>query len=449
MEADEGQPEVELAQALIEQTARHLWEPEVDAGVGREHDGAEEHVVEVRDHEVRVGDVEVDRGHGQQHAGQTTEEERDQEADGEDHRGLEGQLPLPHGADPVEELDTSGNRDQERHEGEERQQHRAGRVHVVRPHRDGQRGNTQGRVDQRGVTEDRLAAEHREDLRHDAKERQRDDVDLGVPEEPEQVLPQQNPAVSRIEHVGAQVAVGGQTEQRGGQQREGQQHQHAGHQDVPGEDRHPEHRHTRGTHTHDRGDHVYRAQDGAQTTDCQTHDPQISAGARGVNGVGQRRVGGPAEVGGTTRGDEACDTDQGPEEEQPEGEGVQSREGDVGGADLQRQHHVREAEHDGRGVEQQHHGAVHGEQLVELLVGEELQPRHGQFGAHEQRHQATDEEEREARDQVHDADQLVIGGRDQSIDQRAPCAHTGRERAAGLQSTNRGCFGGHGSSVSL
>ena len=108
---------------------------------------------------------------------------------------------------------------------EERQQHRAGGEHVVRPHRDRQRGDRQRRVDHALVAEHRLAAEHRDDLGDDAEERQRDDVDLGVAEEPEQVLPQDRAAVGRVEDVRAEVAVGGQPEQRGGQHREREQHQ--------------------------------------------------------------------------------------------------------------------------------------------------------------------------------------------------------------------------------
>ncbi|CPT81947.1 Uncharacterised protein [Mycobacteroides abscessus] len=441
MEADEGQPEVQLAQALVEQAARHLREPEVDARVGGEHNRAEEHVVKVRDDEVAVRHVEVQRRAGQQHARQTTEQEGDQEAHREQHRRLEGQLALPHGADPVEELDTGRDRDQERHEGEERQQHGAGGVHVVRPHRDRQGGDTERRVDQGGVTEDRLTGEHREDLRHDAEERQRDDVHLGVPEEPEQVLPQQDAAVGGVVDVSAQVAVGGQAEQRGGQQREGQQHQDRGHQDVPGEDRHTEHGHTRAAHADHGGDHVDGAEDGAQTTDGQADDPQVATRTGRVDRVGQRRVGGPAEVSGTTGGDEAGDGDHRAEQEQPEREGVQTWERHVGGADLQRQHQVGEPEHDRGRVEQQHHRAVHGEQLVELLVRQELQSRQGQLGAHEQRHQATDEEEHEADDAVHDADQLVIGGGDQLVDQVALGSHTLRERATSLEFSDWGRFG--------
>ena len=80
VKADERQPEVQLAQPLVEQPAGHLREPEVDAGEGGEHDGAEQHVVEVRDDEIAVGHVEVQRRAGQQHAGQTTQQEGDQEA---------------------------------------------------------------------------------------------------------------------------------------------------------------------------------------------------------------------------------------------------------------------------------------------------------------------------------------------------------------------------------
>ena len=73
---------------------------------------------------------------------------------------------------------------------EERQQHLPGGEHVVRPHRHRQAGDGDGRADQADVAEHRLAAEDRDDLGDDAEERQRDDVDLGMAEEPEQVLPE-------------------------------------------------------------------------------------------------------------------------------------------------------------------------------------------------------------------------------------------------------------------
>ena len=41
------------------------------------------------------------------------------------------------------------------------------------------------------VAEQRLAGERRQDLRHEAERRQDQDVDLGVSEDPEQMLPEQ------------------------------------------------------------------------------------------------------------------------------------------------------------------------------------------------------------------------------------------------------------------
>src|SRR3954470_18664421 len=188
VEPDEGQPEVELADLLVHHPAAHLREPEVQTGVRGEDDRAEDDVVEVRDDEVAVVHVPVQRRAGQQHPGQATEQEGDQEADREQHRRLEGDLAPPHGADPVEELDPGGHRDQVRQEGEERQQHRAGGEHVVRPHRQRQGGDRDQREDHALVAEQRFAAEDRDDLADDAEEGQRDDVHLGMTEEPEQVL---------------------------------------------------------------------------------------------------------------------------------------------------------------------------------------------------------------------------------------------------------------------
>ena len=102
-----------------------------------------------------------------------------------------------------------------------------------------------------------------------------------------------------------QVPVGQQRQQRRGQDREGEQDQDRRHQGVPGEDRHPEHRHARRAQADDGGDEVDATQDRAQTRDRQAADPQVRPHTRGVHHVGQRRVGGPAEVRRATGGDEA------------------------------------------------------------------------------------------------------------------------------------------------
>ncbi len=407
MEADEHRPEVDLSEAVVHHPAGDLREPEVGPGVRREHHRAEHDVVEVGDDEVAVAHVEVDRRAGQQHTGQTTEQERHQEADAEQHRCLEGELTPPHRADPVEELHPGRHRDEERQEGEERQEHRTGDEHVVRPHRDRQGADADGGVDEALVAEQRLAGEHRQDLTDDAEERQRQDVHLGMPEEPEQVLPEQRPAVGRVEHVRTEAAIGLEREQRRGEHREGDQHEDRRDQEVPAEDRQPEHRHAGGAQAQDRGDHVDTTEDGAQTRHHQAHDPQVGSGARGVDVVAQWRVGEPAERRGAVRGQEARDHREAAEQEQPVRQRVQPREGDVRRADLQRHQQVRVGERDRCREHQQHQRAVHGEQLVVLLVAEVLQPRPGELGPHQDREHAGEQEEPERRHEVHHCDVLV------------------------------------------
>ena len=132
------------------------------------------------------------------------------------------------------------------HDREERQQHRAGRVHVVRPDADREPADRERREDEALVAEHRPAREHREHLGDDPEERQGDDVHLGMAEEPEHVLPQDRRAVlRRLEDVRVEMSVAEQHRQRGGEHRERQQHEHARHEHVPRVDRHAEHRHAR------------------------------------------------------------------------------------------------------------------------------------------------------------------------------------------------------------
>jgi hypothetical protein len=96
--------------------------------------------------------------------------------------------------------------------------------------------------------------------------------------------------------------------------------------------------------------------------------------------------------------------------QQPEREVVHARERHVGGADLQRDHPVGEADegrHDGA---EHHHEAVHGGQLVEELGPEELQAGLEQLGADHQRQHAARQQHGEGEPQVQGADVLVVGG---------------------------------------
>jgi hypothetical protein len=62
---------------------------------------------------------------------------------------------------------------------------------------------------------------------------------------------------------------------------------------------------------------------------------------------------------------------------------------------------------------------VHGEQLVVLLRREHLHAGPGQFEAHQQRQNTTEQEKAKRADQVHPTDQFVVGG-PQHLEQHRP-----------------------------
>ncbi|MPM67444.1 hypothetical protein SDC9_114366 [bioreactor metagenome] len=295
---------------------------------------------------------------------------------------------------------------------------------MVRPHGEGQATDGDGRDDQADIAEDRLTAEDRDDLRGDAEERQCQDVHLRVTEEPEQVLPEQRAAVGGVEDLGAERTVCEQHHQAGGEHREGHQHEDGGHQDGPGEDRHPEHGHARGPQGHDRGDEVDRTEDRGQAEHVEARRPQVTAGTRGVDGVRQRRVREPAEARRALGGEEAEAGGDRAEHVQPVGEGVQPRESDVGGTDLERHQRVGEAGERRRREHQQHDRAVHGEELVVGLVVQVLQTRVRQLRPHEEGEDTTDGEEEQRRHQVHVTEQLVVG-RGEPVHDPRPGGHGG------------------------
>ena len=69
--------------------ARDLREPVVHAAEDREDRGAEDDVVEVRDDEVRVGHLLVERDRDEHDPRQPADHEEDDEADDEEQRRLE------------------------------------------------------------------------------------------------------------------------------------------------------------------------------------------------------------------------------------------------------------------------------------------------------------------------------------------------------------------------
>ena len=171
----------------------------------------------------------------------------------------------------------------------------AGDEHVVRPHHEADHADRHHGVGHAEIAEDRLAAEGRDHVADDAEARHDHDVDLGVAEEPEQVLEQHRiAAAGRIEERGAEIAVADQHGDRAGQHRDRQQQQERRHQLAPDEQRHLVQRHAGRAHVEDGGDEVDRAEQRTGAGEMQREQRAVHADARLVGRVRQRRIQRPA-----------------------------------------------------------------------------------------------------------------------------------------------------------
>ena len=196
VEADEHQPERQLAQPLVQQTAEHLRPPVVEAGEDPEDRAAEEDVVQVCDDEVGVGHLPVDGKGGEHDPREAADREDGDEPEREQHRRVEDQVSTPRRRQPVEDLHAGRYRNGHRREHEKRLEpdRQADREHVVRPHEHREEADPDRGERDRLVAEDRLAREDGNDLGDDPHRRQDHDVDLRVAEEPEDVLPENRAA---------------------------------------------------------------------------------------------------------------------------------------------------------------------------------------------------------------------------------------------------------------
>ena len=91
VEAEEHQPEHPAPERLGQHGAAHHRGPVVERREQRKDHPADQHVVEMRDHEVGVVHLEIERHHGDHHAGESAEREDEQEAEDEQRRRRDAQ----------------------------------------------------------------------------------------------------------------------------------------------------------------------------------------------------------------------------------------------------------------------------------------------------------------------------------------------------------------------
>ena len=365
------QPEVPLAERLVHHLAEHFREPEVDGDEGAEQDGCGHRQVKVADHEVGIVQEDIGGDGAQVEAREAAQTEHEDDPDREEHRRREPDRAAPHRPEPVQKEDRGRDRDEhrERHEALREERAHADDEHVMavdghRQERDG--GHREGR---RLVPERGLAREEREDVRDDAPRGEDQDVDLRVPEDPEEVLIEDgvsSPLGHRRtgqEEVAAGDAVEEEEDHSGGQDRHEEGVQNRGHPDAPDRERHLEIAHSWCAEADDRRDVVDGPHDRARAREEDRHDPHRLPRPGLTDRGREGRIALPAAGRRAHRDEERADEDEPRRDHRPEREHVERGEGHVPRADHQRDAEVPErADEDRRDGEEDHDRPVHREE---------------------------------------------------------------------------------------
>ena len=385
--ADEGEPEVDLADAFIQEAPEHFGEPEIESGKHAEDRGNAHDQVEMGHHEVCVMQIQVQRRLRQEQAGEAAAHEQGHKSESEQHRAGELDFAAPDGSQPVEGFDGRGNADghRQQRESERRVRAHAADEHVVAPHAEAEEADGANRSDHGAVAEHRLAREGREQVRRHAHAGQDGNVHLRMAEEPEQVLPQQRRAAlvpgdhlvgdhqaAGNEKAGAGDAVQQQQDAGREEHAERQQAEDRGDEPRPAGERQAAEGHALGAKIDQRGDEIERAHERRAAENRQAYNPQSLARAlSGSDDLSERAKSGvrsPAADRGATGHNKSAEHDHEGDERGPERKHVQHGESHVRRADLNRQEVVAEAGLRRRGQHHEDHdGAVHGHERQVLL----------------------------------------------------------------------------------
>src|SRR5580658_1540317 len=104
VEANGKQPEMPFPEPLIHQPSSCFRIPVIDAREDAEHNGANQDVMEVSDHEVGIMELPIPGRHREHDAGKARDQELEQESDAEQHRRCEAYLSAPESGNPIEDL---------------------------------------------------------------------------------------------------------------------------------------------------------------------------------------------------------------------------------------------------------------------------------------------------------------------------------------------------------
>ena len=286
------------------------------------------------------------------------------------HRRRELNRPTPNRSQPVEGLDGRGHGDEHRGHGErraEREIHAADK-HVVTPDDEAKKRDGDDGVDHRLVTEDRLSREDRDDVGGETHGRKNQDVNLRMPEEPEEVLPKQRlAAAGRPEEARSHVEIAEEHRRSGRKHGHGENEQNRGNEQRPHRQWHAEHAHARATHIDNGRDVVGRARDGRQAVDENGDSPETLPHLRPVVGAhrAQRSIRRPTGPRRAARNEKRAQQKNTGEKIQPIADLIEQRKRHVPCPDLKGNEKVSERPDEKRHDHKEDHDrGMHGHQHV-------------------------------------------------------------------------------------
>ena len=169
-----------------------------------------------------------------------------------------------------------------------------GREHVMHPQSEAQKTGADRRQHDPAVADDRPAREGRHDHRDQRDRGQKDDVDLRVTEEPEQMLPQQRVAAARrIEERPVKRSLHFEQHAAGDQRRKGEEDHRRRHQHVPGIERDEVDAHARRPAFERADDHLDGGGNRGNLDERKSQQPDVRADVRLI-GRSKRRIHEPA-----------------------------------------------------------------------------------------------------------------------------------------------------------
>ncbi len=325
--------------------------------------------MEVRDQEQAVVQQEVRGRHGDQDAGESADDKGHHEADRPHHRRGKADTAGEHREQPVVDLHAGRHCDDHAGDAEDGVHVGSGahREKMMQPHHEGDDADRHGGEHHRAVAEQRLAREGRDHFREDAEGRQHQDIDLGMAPGPDQVHEHHHVATGFVgEKMESEIAVEDQHRQRRGQDWECGDDQKIRGERGPAEHRHAHVGHASGADLQNRRDQVDAGDQRADAGDLQRPQIIVDADARRIGQLRQRWVWQPAGAREFT--DHKRDVDQQRTGRgQPEANRVERRKRHVADAELQRHDEIHQSDHERHCHEEDHDGAVRGENLIVVL----------------------------------------------------------------------------------